>query len=874
MASQSLLAIPPKTTKSVDLVPAITRFIGNNYDDQPSKYVSALSELQTLREATVVKTPDKHDTGLDLICRYYDQLCAMESKLPIAEDKINIRVTWYDAFQKGGLFSDKKTAQVSAIYERCCVLFNIGSLQSQIAKFQNFESDEGLKNAIKYFQGAAGSFQLLQELVFAHLKAPPSADFSAESTTALKSLMLAQAQESFCIKASKDLKDPVIARIAMQASDLYADAYNTMLVGSVKNQWEKGWLSIVTAKQAYFHAVAQHRLGLVAKANKNFGEAVARLKKATELLQESERKGEGMFKSYELTSNLKKDFESTQKDNNFIYNDRIPDFATLEPPGKAVLAKPIQFTSPASNFSDLFGALMPLAVNQAKAVYTGKKDSIVSLELDKLRDATQILNAMLADRNLPAAIEETSGQGLPDSIKEKAEGVQAGGGVASIDQKIGNLPDMVTNNKEILGEAQRVLEEEEREDGALKDRFKEKWTRQPSRSLNESIRKELEKFRTILDNATRADETIKTKFNTHRNYIAMLSKPVVEIEGLLPKAGASSNSLKGCKSVLVLRGLMEQVTQLKEAREVLEKRLNDPVTDIVPKFMEALKLGDLDSEAISDAHLTLAYGGLQQEVASSLENQKALVTSVESAHQQFMAETKGQFTSPREEELKKLAAAYDAFTELQNNVTEGTKFYENLTHLLSKLQDKVKDFVFARNTEKDDLIKELQRTIASQPSSAPSSVPQYHGSEQPKPPARPPPPMAQSSSPRPQLQGANLPPPAQPYYSGAPPPSQGPPPQQPYYSGAPPPGTYTGYGAPPYGYNQPPPPQGGYNQPPPPQGGYNQPPPPQGGYNVPPPHQYYPGAPPPPGGYPGYPQPGYPPYGYPPGQPYQPPSQR
>lgn len=89
--------------------------------------------------------------------------------------------------------------------------------------------------------------------------------------------------------------------------------------------------------------------------------------------------------------------------------------------------------------------------------------------------------------------------------------------------------------------------------------------------------------------------------------------------------------------------------------------------------MEALKLGDLDSEAISDAHLTLAYGGLQQEVASSLENQKALVTSVESAHQQFMAETKGQFTSPREEELKKLAAAYDAFTELQNNVTEGTK---------------------------------------------------------------------------------------------------------------------------------------------------------------------------------------------------------
>ena len=35
---------------------------------------------------------------------------------------------------------------------------------------------------------------------------------------------------------------------------------------------------MVAAKQSYFHAVAQHRLGLVAKENKNFGEAVARMK--------------------------------------------------------------------------------------------------------------------------------------------------------------------------------------------------------------------------------------------------------------------------------------------------------------------------------------------------------------------------------------------------------------------------------------------------------------------------------------------------------------------------------------------------------------------------------------------------------------------
>ena len=52
-------------------------------------------------------------------------------------------------------------------------------------------------------QGAAGAFQLLQEQVFAHLQRAPTPDLSAEATTALQQLMLAQAQESFCIKACK-----------------------------------------------------------------------------------------------------------------------------------------------------------------------------------------------------------------------------------------------------------------------------------------------------------------------------------------------------------------------------------------------------------------------------------------------------------------------------------------------------------------------------------------------------------------------------------------------------------------------------------------------------------------------------------------------
>ena len=152
--------------------------------------------------------------------------------------------------------------------------------------------------------------------------------------------------------------------------------------------------------------------------------------------------------------------------------------------------------------------------------------------------------------------------------------------------------------------------------------------------------------------------------------------------------------------------MMEEVRTLKAEREVIEQTLRDPVDDISPKFLQALKdLGDVDEEALSEAHLRSEYSSTQKQVTTSMESQEDVVQRIITAHDQFIRETQSHGVSAREQKLKELAAGHDAYIELDSNLTEGIKFYNDLTPLLLKIQSKVSDFVFARKTEKEDLLK-------------------------------------------------------------------------------------------------------------------------------------------------------------------------
>ncbi|CAH1107337.1 unnamed protein product, partial [Psylliodes chrysocephalus] len=559
----------------------------------------------------------------------------------------------------------------------------------------------------------------------------PTPDLNPDTLGALSQLMLAQAQQIFVHKAIHDnMKDSIVAKLASQCEDLYAETLKTFQRENLKNIWDKEWIPMIAGKQAALGAIAEFYQSLVCKSNKNIGQEISRLRRANELLRASQtRSGRTLFG--EIALKVERNLAEAVKDNDFIYHEIIPDIKSVDSIGKAQPAKVLPLAHPMSqNFSDVFTELVPVAVHQALASYDIRKTEIVNTEISKLREASQMLNGLLASLNLPAAIEVTSGGSeVPPSILEKANAVSSLGGITELKRMIDELPELLKRNQDILDETDRMLNEEKSSDDQLRTQFKDKWNRTPSDKLTEMFRSNSAKYRQIINNAVTADKTVREKFDTHKSGMELLSTGSDAIQTALPSGG--SGNVQNSSAVQTLRQLMEEVDVLKAERATIEDDLKNPTTDMKETFLSALaKDGAINEAAISFENLGKTFGALQKQVAESIEKQTPLVQKIQQTHSQFVSE-RGSTAGGREQMMCSLASAHDAFMDLQKNLIEGTKFYNDLTQMLVTFQNKVSDFCFARRTEKEELLKDLtqasSRTTPVQP-----STPNYY-SDPPKP---------------------------------------------------------------------------------------------------------------------------------------------
>uniref|UniRef100_A0A8C7NTI0 Programmed cell death 6-interacting protein n=1 Tax=Oncorhynchus mykiss TaxID=8022 RepID=A0A8C7NTI0_ONCMY len=792
----TFISVPLKKSSEVDLVKPLSKFVTATYPaaEEQADYIRSVEELNKLRKSALGRPLDKHESSLEILLRYYDQLCAVEPKFPFSENQLCLTFTWKDAFDKGSLFGGSvKLALASLGYEKTCVLFNGAALASQIASEQNLDSDEGLKAAAKYYQLASGAFGHIKDTVLSALNREPTMDISPETVGTLSLIMLAQAQEVFFLKATSDkMKDAIIAKLANQTADFYGDAFKQCQYKEnlPKYFYFQEVLPVLSAKHCIMQANAELHQSLLAKQKKRFGEEIARLQHATELVKTVASRYDEYVSVKDLSDRISRALTAAKKDNDFIYHDRVPEVKDLEHIGKAALVKATTITPPLSaKFTDLFEKMVPMAVQQSMSVYSQRKAETVNRLVGTMREATNLCNGVLASLNLPAALEDLSGDSIPQSIVEKARAIVQQGGLQSIEQLIRDLPELLTRNREILeeilDESLKMLGDEESTDSELRSKFSQRWNRTPSGDLYKPLRAEGGNFRSVLDKAVQADQVVRERYNTHCEMIALLCKPEAELTAAIPSANPVK-TLQGSEVVSVLRSQLAQLEEVKKEREGLEVEIKGVAFDMSSSFLTALAQdGAINEEALSMSQLDQSYGSYSQRVQASLRSQEELLGKVQASHQEFSKlKQSNSEANDREEMLKKLASAHDSYVEITSNLREGTKFYNDLTEILLKFQNKCSDIIFARKTERDELLKDLQQSIAREPSAPSFNVPAYQTN--PAPTAADPTPAprtvfvsSQSSMGSPPA-GARTPPPGvakppAPQLKNPPPPSQTPP---------------------------------------------------------------------------------------------------
>ncbi|KAL3998585.1 Apoptosis-linked gene 2-interacting protein X 1 [Acanthocheilonema viteae] len=736
----SFLAVPLKHTNEVDLVKPLMSYVENIYlseNELSSEIREAMQELNRMRNKACNQPLDKHQSALDVLTRYYDQLVAIENKIPITATQNPVNFKWKDAFDKGSLFFGRASLTLSdGAFERASVLFNCGALMSAIAASQPMRTDEELKTAAKFFQQSAGVFAHLKDTILGIIQQEPTPDLMPDTLSVLSIIMLAQAQEAIYIKAEKDkMKSLALTKLAAQCAEYYHESQKQLQRDAVRGLFDKEWINTVKGKALGLSALSQYHKAMDNADSKNIGEQLSRLIEAQSLMQQATSyMPHGTFDIQNAA--IEKAYAVAKKDNDFIYHEKIADFRSLPPLPKAAVAKIVPVTFPMTpRFKDMFSSLVPVQVHQATASFDARKSEVINVETGRLREHTQIMNGILASLNLPAALDDVANQEiLPESIRQKSSKVKSQGGIDALTNLIADLPNIHKRNEEILTETLRLLNEEKENDHRLRSQFKDKWTRMASDQLTAPLHQECGKYRGILRAAFNADETVKRKLEENREGIRLLSATEPELKAAIPSLD-SSNANKNSEAVIKLRSLMDVVQEIKIEREKLEKEFTNVRCDISSIFLKALADNQvINEEEISTAKIAEIYGPLKAKVNETIKKQEDCLAQVQLWNNKFGSEkASSQRAVERERILKILANGHDKFLEIKSNLDEGTKFYNDLTPLLLRLQQKVSDFCFARQTEKEDLMKQLQQNIVS-------------GSSNSSAPPRPPPPKPSSNA--------------------------------------------------------------------------------------------------------------------------------
>ena len=720
-----MLFISPKRSENIRLLKAAERYIVRNYDQNAWASVTRFFALFEESHQSMVSISSQFEFDENALqpfatcLRYYKSI---EEKL--SSKNLDLEFVWFDTLRK------KKVKDSSYAFEKINLMFNLGAVYSFIATRGDFATPEGKKASMNKFLMAAGCFDKVREWS-RDLPRIDSIDLTQEHCSYAIHLMTAQAyicMFEFVDKATYSKLS--IGKLANAVSKNYLYAFELAGRAPIKDGLTKEQIALMNFYATYWRAAANYWTAIGEKEvaeqkATGFGAVVGRLQLARSIIDDAIRVrfvvGPPMDKGralYDLITKTAHDAEST---NINVYMDSIVRQEAITKIDELTMLVP-KFPPSVDVESKMQGeeCLLVLIPREVRTVMNQYKERLMEMVQNENVSAADLRNQLqttLASLNLPQKLDALSASdaGIPEDVWGRVQQTNSHGGVLQIEKMMESLTVMNTSNLRLLEDVETMIKQEEDDDASHRAMFGPRWNRSLSQAGNAMLKQDLFKYKEKTAQATAVDRAIVQNFQTNQAALQLTRKSRDELNAMIPRAAASVDA--SALPIVSLKGTLE-------ALETLQKQLRDELTvlqtmtesdNIVGEIMQLFNArAPTDQLLIQEMN---KYNEIKSKINQLKAQQLETLQKVRTADRDFEQYTQSiRMSSDRVEFLRTLGLGCEKFTEMVNQLSQGMNFYKQLGQLIAQLQQRVSDFIIARNLEKNDLVARL--TSGSAPPSS------------------------------------------------------------------------------------------------------------------------------------------------------------
>ena len=712
----------------MDLSSAIQQYISTKYDQSPGMFADDLREIDRLRN-DAINVRDPHVSGIKKLQVYAAQLRYLGGKFPI---DIGVDFPWYPAI---GYDKDKPVLQNNLRFELANMLFNLGSLYSQLAFGTNRTTVDGLKSAAEYSVAAAGTYSFIRTEILPEMRSSPPEDMDEITLEGLQQVCLAQGQEAFWqVAIKRNMSDGTVAKLAAKVSDYYIFAADA---GRQSRSVSTEWIHHFQAKHHHFAAAAQFRQSQYCLQNKQYGEEVSRLKDSlacvNEGLQESRWINATVLGDLNgLKSRVSEELKRAEKDNDLIYlQAETPksELRLLDRTNMVAAKTPADVENGISLLGDgkpfgrpLFEKLVPYAVHQAASIYADRRDRLVSQSIIvDLEAMTARLRETLESLDLPGSLQALEKPlGVPGSLVSKAEELRQQDALYRIKRSMEDTTKLKTNDFAIYQEGVALLEAEKAEDERARAKFgTDRWSRPPSSTALAKLYQSLTELQTYLNSAGSSDSLVQAKFRENEHILKILTGTNRDLERFVPSSNQVAMTPAIDQAASHLRACLNDVSRMETRRKNRMAALKEKAKadDIGPALLaEAArlereypmqKIEASQFEKLFEKRLG-TYETDREALNADQDEQDQIVARLREANKIFMDARRGDTsTKDRQKALQALDTGYAKYKELVSNLDTGRKFYNDLASHVTRFREGCKTQVSERRVEASQLEADL-----------------------------------------------------------------------------------------------------------------------------------------------------------------------